>query len=270
MSFIQTPAVVVAAALLGGLGAAPAQATAVSGQGTWETTLKARDIDGNAVALDSANAAFFYDSVMNITWLADFNYAKTSQFDSDGKMYWSVASQWAANLQVGEFDDWRLPKVIDSGTAGCNFSNAGGTDCGYNVQTQVGTAYSEWAYLFYVTLGNLAACKPGYATCTAQAGSGLSNTAYFDNMLGAEYWSSTPDPTNGRNFIMGLSHGGQVSGFVSNLRYAAVVRNGDVLNTSNTVTSSVPEPSSLALALLGLAGVAGQRRRSLWGQLLKG
>lgn len=41
-------------AAVGGSHAAP-----VTGQGTWETTLKARDIDGNAVALSSASAAFF-------------------------------------------------------------------------------------------------------------------------------------------------------------------------------------------------------------------
>lgn len=40
----------------------------VSGQGTWETTLLGRDIDGHAVASTDANAVFAYDTVLGVTW----------------------------------------------------------------------------------------------------------------------------------------------------------------------------------------------------------
>ena len=53
--------------------AATAHAAPVTGQGTWETTLQARDISGNAVALGDTNAAFFYDTTLNVTWLANMN-----------------------------------------------------------------------------------------------------------------------------------------------------------------------------------------------------
>ena len=45
-----------------------AQAAGVSGQGTWETTLQARDInhDGTVDA--------YYDSELHITWLTDANF----------------------------------------------------------------------------------------------------------------------------------------------------------------------------------------------------
>lgn len=33
-----------------------------------------------------------YDSVQNITWLADANYAKTSGYDDDGRMTWGEAN----------------------------------------------------------------------------------------------------------------------------------------------------------------------------------
>ena len=43
-------------------------AIGVTGQGTWETTLQARDLDGN---LSTAEA--YYDTDLDITWLADAN-----------------------------------------------------------------------------------------------------------------------------------------------------------------------------------------------------
>jgi hypothetical protein len=39
----------------------------VPGQGTWQTTLQARDLDGDG-QIDA-----FYDTVLNITWLRDAN-----------------------------------------------------------------------------------------------------------------------------------------------------------------------------------------------------
>ncbi len=39
-----------------------------------------------------------YDDVLDITWLADANYAQTSGYDSDGRMNFSAANTWAAGL----------------------------------------------------------------------------------------------------------------------------------------------------------------------------
>jgi hypothetical protein len=39
-----------------------------------------------------------YDNDMNITWLADANYAKTSGHDADGLMTWQQSMDWADNL----------------------------------------------------------------------------------------------------------------------------------------------------------------------------
>jgi hypothetical protein len=131
--------------LAGGLGTA--QAASVGGQGTWETTLQGRDLDGNA-----SNYEAYYDKALNITWLANANAGAGSSYDNgssntDGLMTWQNAVNWAAGLSytVGStvYDDWRLPFVTDTGTAGCNFASSG-TDCGYNVQTKDGsTVYSE-------------------------------------------------------------------------------------------------------------------------------
>ena len=161
------------------LWATPAAALPVSGQGTWETTLLGRDVNGNAVSGNNASAVFLYDTALNVTWLRDAN--------KNGRMNWNAANTWASGLNVGGFTGWRLPSMVDTGASGCDYSNAGGTDCGYNVQT----ATSEMAHLYYVTLGNLAYCPPGDATCAGgpQVGFGLSNTGDFQNMQSFDYWS---------------------------------------------------------------------------------
>ena len=121
-------------------------AAPVLGQGTWQSTLQARDLDRNGV-VDA-----FYDSALDLTWLRNANVNGAKSFNS--------ARLWADTLSFGGLNDWRLPTMIDTPTAGCNFSY-GGTDCGYNVLTKDGTTvYSEMAHLLYVTLGN----KPQYNT----------------------------------------------------------------------------------------------------------
>ena len=42
---------------------------AISGQGTWESTLLARDFDGNMSTVEA-----YYDTVLGITWVAFANH----------------------------------------------------------------------------------------------------------------------------------------------------------------------------------------------------
>ena len=100
----------------------------------------------------------FYDPNLNITWLTDANYAKTSGYDDDGRMSWDEAQIWIGTLNAANHlgtNNWRLPTMVDTGTPGCNYSY-NWTDCGFNVQTFSGTTiYSEMASLYHITLGNL-------------------------------------------------------------------------------------------------------------------
>lgn len=92
----RTSVALAVAALAVAVAAPQAQAAAVSGQGTWETTLQGRDLDGSAANGFEA----YYDTVLNITWLADASYAKTSGYDADGLLSWDAAKTWAAQLNI--------------------------------------------------------------------------------------------------------------------------------------------------------------------------
>ncbi|MEQ1638591.1 MAG: hypothetical protein ABL903_18150, partial [Methylococcales bacterium] len=61
-----------------------------------------------ASLIDRGNG-MIYDQDLNITWLADANYAQTSGYDADGLMDWQTATTWAADLTYGGYSDWRLP-----------------------------------------------------------------------------------------------------------------------------------------------------------------
>lgn len=210
-------------------------------------------------ALVDRGGGLIYDTDLNVTWLADANYAKTSSYDADGRMSWGQATAWAANLSYYDsvrnvtYDDWRLPATTDAGTAGCNFAYSG-TDCGYNVDP----ASSEMAHLFFVELGNTSAYNTSGVFLLSSSGVnwGLVNTGPFTNFFWFNYWSGTvyaPDPTAAWGF--GTNYGGQfgynvpdgLDGF-----YALAVRPGDV--------AAVPEAQTHALMLAGL-GLVGWRAR---------
>ncbi len=233
----QLGTILVAAAVL--IAASPAVASPVSGQGTWESTLQARDLDGDSV-IDA-----FYDTALDVTWLANAN--------ANGEMVWPDANTWAANLVVGIYDDWRLPTISDTGTPGCNFSYAGGTDCGFNVDT----GGSEMAHLWYLTLGNKAICPPGDANCAGEQpnGWGLTNTGNFSGMQSNGYWFGlevAPYTRDAWFFHTEIGYQGDVYKERERI-YAMAVRPGDVV--------AVPEPESLLLMLAGLCALVVLRRR---------
>lgn len=240
-----------------------ALAVPVTGRGTWETTLVARDINGSAVAMGDSRAVFLYDTTLDVTWLRN-------AFQTGAMMHWGAANSWAGSLTTGGFTDWRLPTVIDTGNSGCQLSYTGGFDCGVKVQTKSGdvmkyeagqTVYSELAHLFYVTLGNVAAYNPDHTVKPGASGVdwGLVNTADFQDLQNSIYWASTlntPNPA-GLPATFGNDDGLQfVSGTDDTPRYVMVVRSGDV-------AAPIPEPETYAMLLagLGLLGVMTRRRK---------
>jgi hypothetical protein len=214
-----------------------ALADPISGQGTWETTLQARDFDGDQVT-DA-----YYDTALNITWLATANAGTT--------LNWADANSWAANLVVGGVTDWRLPSTIDVGNDGCSYMpGGGGADCGF----QPNAASSELAHMYYVTLGNTG--SPNDQGSPNDSSWGLHNTGSFLDMRQNVYWSNTiygPDPTAAWGFSNYFGYQAPYEAGYGARAWA--VADGDVM-------AAVPEPSTYALMLVGLAavGLVGRRR----------
>jgi hypothetical protein len=256
-SFMKLFQVLATASLLAALMIQTTQAAPISGQGTWQTTLQNRDLNGDGVA-DA-----FYDTQLNITWLRNANVVGNRTIGlygvPTGPMTWDVANNWAANLNVYGVTGWRLPTTNDTGAPGCGGVAYSGTDCGWNVQTSTGNAVnSELAHLYYVTLGNKAYYD---VDGNNQAGSGLTNTANFQNFEQFAYWSGTvyaPDSNNAWYFMTGnyyFDAGGQYYFYKYIELYAVAVRSGDV------GAAAVPVPPSVALMLLALGAMTVARRK---------
>ena len=232
-SAIASSALCVAAAMCG---AAISHAGPVPGQGTWETTLKPRDLDGNPATIEA-----YYDTALNITWLADGNFAAGSAFDNgvspaDGAMTWPNAMDWVAGLNIHGVTGWRLPamQLHDPANFVCNFVNYfSGGDCAWNVDPATG----EMAHLYFVTLGNLSE----YDTLQQErpAGTwGMINTGPFVNAqtvvnpLTGEgaYWYGK---VNGQvpvspQWYFGTSNGSQYVTYYSREFWAWAVHDGDI------------------------------------------
>lgn len=231
--------------------------------GTANAALQGRDLDGNMATYEA-----YYDTELDVTWLADANFARTSGFHQTGALTWYEANDWAAALSftngVRVYDNWRLPDVKPLNGTAFDYTPSlnGSTDRGYNVSApgsaSSGSKQSEIAYLFYNTLGNKSICKPETSTfgCDGpQPGWGDFNSGPFSSVNISSFWTATSyDAAAGEAWDFDFYGGAQGSNLRGARFYAWALTDGDV--------AAVPEGDTWAMMLagLGLIGVLARRR----------
>lgn len=195
--------------------------------------------------------------------IADAGYGirtlSTDDFSPDGRTSYFGARAFINYLNstsYGGTNQWRLPGITDTGTAGCDFSYSG-TDCGYNVAPASG----ELARLYYSELGLIAKYDTdgfpnsgnGYGIFANDGGPGSGAVGPFSNVQSNAYWMDLDHAPNPQAaWVFATSDG--LQGFESKQEqgYAWAVTSG--------LVSAVPVPSSLWLIGSGLIFLARLRR----------
>lgn len=217
-------------------------------------------------ALNDRGGGLLYDDVLNVTWLQDANYAKTSGYDADGRMNWTAAKTWADGLSYGGYDDWRLAANTPLGADwNYNFSRVGTTDLGYNITS----THNELSYMYYVNLGLKGAFnssgvnQPDSGVFGNGTTGGQNDVGLVKNLQSFSYWSGTPHapaPDSGA-WVFFTTFGYTNVFHQDNEFHAWAVRDGDI----TAVAAPVPEPETYAMMLagLGLIGFVARRRRQV-------
>ena len=224
----------------------------------WALAVAMMGFGGNASAtLLDRGPDMVYDDVLDITWTRN-----ASLPGSAGPLQWTVATSFAAALNFGGFDDWRLPWAsVAAGATAINTLPSGQPCTGAGGADEVACRDNEMAYMFYYNLdGNLFDNKSG--TQTAVGGQQLTG-------IQLSYWSGTSFLEDSgssifRAYLFVFFSGNQfIDEKDTQQLHAWAVRDGDVCSQRPELcdASAVPEPGSLLVLGLGALGLGLIRRR---------
>jgi len=177
-----------------------------------------------------------YDDVLDITWVTDA--------DLSGLGNWQTQVDWASNLNYLGFRDWRLASMsVSAGVPTSNspqYVNPVVTCDGTN---EAACRDNELGYMFYENMGGM-------------SGDDLTGTQIVDGVtltdVESVYWSGTESASGGA-WHFRFYNGSQHDFGHDYTDYVWAVRAGDV--------GAVPEPTTLALMGLGIAGIGYSRKR---------
>lgn len=212
--------------------------------------LQGRDVDKNA---DNGFEAY-YDTTLDITWLADAGYGETTGALPASGSWWSWSQSWVQSFEYFGATQWRLPKVQSKISTG--------TDADFQVGFGLGVSTSELGYMYYV---NLQLKSGGPTVADTVFIPGLSG-GVIKNFRAPMYWTSDTYAQNSSNaWVLWTSSpyvGSQA--FVGKTMPGAAwaVHDGDIFAPKldplpgGGGVPAVPEPSTWAMMLAGFGIMA--------------
>lgn len=216
------------------------------------SALYIRDLDGDW----SNGHEGVHDDVLDITWLADANYAYTSGYaaanatgspsglathiQADGRMGWDAAMAWAGQLEYASYDDWRLPINVMPDTSCSNYPFE---STGYNCTG------NELGHMFYNNLGNTAHYSILNNVSFTDATYGDQQQSFL-NVQSNAYWLGEEYAPNTVSAWVFFTTDGYQDPFDKELSgYSWAVHDGDI------GLAPVPLPSAIWFFLTALVGI---------------
>lgn len=190
----------------------------------------------SALLIDRGNG-LIYDDDLDVTWLQDANYIKTSGYtgpsnipqgeagsevNGDGRLSWESALRWAETLVFGGYAEWRLPNT---------------NECFLGTNPNATCTGSELIHLYDVE------------------GVSSANPGPFINLQPYRYWTDR-EFVRPNSFYMEMVNGQQDITYQLDRIFAIAVHDGDI------AIATVPTPSTALLIGWGLLCLPKLKRRS--------